>query len=56
MDIKYPIEIEYIKCVLQINGLSGPCPRVRSSHRIGSIREHDTDRRSILEKISAPFN
>ena len=38
MDIKYPIENGYMKCVLQINGFSGPCPRVRSSHRVGSGR------------------
>ena len=24
MDIKYPIENKYMKCVLQINGFSGP--------------------------------
>ena len=24
MDIEYPIENEYMKCVLQINGSSGP--------------------------------
>ena len=29
MDIKYPIENEYMKCVLQINGFSGPRPQVR---------------------------
>ena len=28
MDIKYPIENEYMKCVLQINGFNGPCPWV----------------------------
>ena len=31
MDIKYLIENEYMKCVLQINGFSGPCPQVRSA-------------------------
>ena len=36
MDIKYPIENEYMKCVLQINGFSGLRPRVRSSRRVGS--------------------
>ena len=36
MDIKYPIENEYMKCVLQINGFSGPCPRVRSNRRVWS--------------------
>ena len=35
MDIKYPIEIEYMKCVLQVNGFSGPCPHVRSSRQVG---------------------
>ena len=38
MDIKYAIKIEYMKCVLQINGFSGPRPRVRSSRRVGSGR------------------
>ena len=31
MDIKYHIENKYMKWVLQINGFSGPRPRVRSS-------------------------
>ena len=35
MDIRYPIENEYMKCVLQINGFSGPHPLVRSSCRVG---------------------
>ena len=35
MDIKYPIENEYMKCVLKINGFSGPCPRVRSNRQGG---------------------
>ena len=30
MDNKYPIENEYVKCVVQINGFSGPHPRVLS--------------------------
>ena len=30
MDIKHPIENKYMKCVLQINGYSGPRPRVGS--------------------------
>ena len=34
MDIKYPIENEYMKCVLHINGFSGPRSRVRSSLRV----------------------
>ena len=34
MDIKYPIENEYMKCVLQINGFTGLGPRVQSSHRV----------------------
>ena len=34
MDIKYPIENEFIKCMLQINGFSGSRPRVQSSHRV----------------------
>ena len=38
MDIKYPIENKYMKCVLQINGFSGLRPRVRSSRRVGSGR------------------
>ena len=36
MDIKYPIENKYMKCVLQINGFSVPHPRVWSSRRVGS--------------------
>ena len=36
MDIKYPLKNEYMKCVLQINGFSGPRPRVWSSRRVGS--------------------
>ena len=36
MDIKCPIENEYMKGVLQINGFSGPRPQVRSSRRVGS--------------------
>ena len=35
MDIKYPIENEYMKCVLQINGFSGLHPRVRSNRQVG---------------------
>ena len=38
MDIKYPIKNEYMKCVLQINGSSGPRPWVRSNRRVGSRR------------------
>ena len=38
MDIKYLIENEYMKCVLQINGFSGPRPRVQSNRRVGSNR------------------
>ena len=34
MDINYPIENEYMKCVLQINGFSGPRPRVRSNRQV----------------------
>ena len=34
MDIKYLIENKYIKCVLQINGFSGPRPRVWSNRRV----------------------
>ena len=34
MDIKYPIKNKYMKCVLQINGFSGPRPQVRSSRRV----------------------
>ena len=36
MDIKYPVENECMKCVLQINGFSSPRPRVRSNYRVGS--------------------
>ena len=36
MDIKYPIENEYMKCILQINGFSGPRPRVQSSRLLVS--------------------
>ena len=36
MDIKYTIENKYMKCVLQINGFSGPRPRILSSRRVGS--------------------
>ena len=36
MDIKYHIENEYIKCVLQIHGFSGLRTRVWSSHWVGS--------------------
>ena len=36
MDIKYPIENEYMKYVLQINGFSGPRPRVRSNSLVES--------------------
>ena len=36
MDIKYAIKIEHMKCVLQINGFSGPLPRVWSSRRVES--------------------
>ena len=38
MDIKYLIENEYMKCVLQINGFSGPRPWVQSNRRVGSSR------------------
>ena len=40
MDIKYPIEIEYMKCVLQINEFSGPHPE--SGPDIGSDRSGGT--------------
>ena len=36
MDIKYPIENEFMKCVLRINGCSGSRPQVRSSHWVWS--------------------
>ena len=36
MDIKYHIENEYMKCVLQINGFSGSRRRVWSSHHVAS--------------------
>ena len=36
MDIKYPIENEYMKCFLQINEFIGSRPRVRSSYRVES--------------------
>ena len=38
MDIKYPVENEYMKCVLQINGFSDLRPRVWSNRRVGSSR------------------
>ena len=41
MDIKYPIENEYMKCVVQINGFSGPHPRVRSNRRVGRVKGRD---------------
>ena len=43
MDIKYPIENKYMKCVLQINGFSGSRPLVRSSRRVrsGWVRGRD---------------
>ena len=41
MDIKYPIENEYMKCVLQINGFSGPHPRVRSNRRVDRVKGRD---------------
>ena len=34
MDIKYPIENEYMKCVLQINGFNNLRPWVRSSRQV----------------------
>ena len=49
MDIKYPIENEYMKCVLQINGFSDLHSRVRSSLLVGSgkgsrhLRPHKLD-------------
>ena len=36
MDIKNPIENEYMKCVLKINGFSGQRPQVRSSLQVRS--------------------
>ena len=36
MDIKNPIENEYMKCVLKINRFSGQRPQVQSSLRVGS--------------------
>ena len=44
MDIKYPIENEYMKCVLQINGFSGPHPRVWSNFHAGSCRVRGQDK------------
>ena len=38
MDIKYHIENNYMKCVLQISGISGPRPLVRSNCLVGSGR------------------
>ena len=43
MNIKYPIEIEYMKYVLQINEFSDPRPWVRSSRRVRSISGRDRD-------------
>ena len=37
------IKNEYMKCVLQINGFSGPRPRVYSSHRV-RLRERGRGR------------
>ena len=37
MDIKYPIENKYMKCVLQINGFSGLRLRVRSAVELGRV-------------------
>ena len=37
MDIKYPIENKYMKCVLQINGFSGSRPRVQSNRRVRGV-------------------
>ena len=34
MDIKYLIANKYMKCVLQINGFSGPRPWFKSSRRV----------------------
>ena len=36
MDIKYPVENEYMKCVLQINGFSSLHLRVWSNGWVGS--------------------
>ena len=46
MDIKYPIENEYMKYVLQINGFSGPRPWVRSNRQVGSGRVREGRDRS----------
>ena len=40
MDIKYSIKIEYMKCVLQTNGFSGPRPQVWSNYHPKSAILH----------------
>ena len=42
MDIKYPIENEYMKCVLQINGVVVRVPRSDPAFRSGWVRGRDT--------------
>ena len=54
MDIKYPIEIEYMKCVLQINEFSGPRPQVRSSSWVGSIKGRDNNK-DVKMNLGHPF-
>ena len=59
MDIKYPIENEYMNFFLQIYRFSGSRPRVRSSRqvesgRVGSSRVWRRD--IIVEKIESEDN
>ena len=52
MDIKYPIENKYMKCVLQINGFSGLRPRVWSSRQVGLDRGARQGEPRLVENIS----
>ena len=41
-------ENKYMKCVLQINGFSGPHPRVQFNRRVGSSPEAQKLRTRVL--------
>ena len=57
MDIKYLIKNKYMKCVLQINGFSGPRPRVRSSRRVwGHDRLNDSGEVKVQKQVLMSFS
>ena len=47
MNMKYPIENKYMKCVLHINEFNGLRPRVRSNRQVGLGQVKGRDREHV---------